>query len=111
MQAAMDNLECTPAEVRDMMTGENAPKLIDVREQGEWDLVHLEGGRLLNQHLIDEMLAGWDKATPIVCYCHHGVRSAQATLFLRQQGFSDVRSMKGGIDAWAIEIDPGMARY
>ena len=107
----MDNLECTPAEVRDMMTGENAPKLIDVREQGEWELVHLDDGLLLTQELIDEMLASWDKATQIVCYCHHGVRSAQAAMFLRENGFSDVRSMKGGIDAWAVEIEPDMARY
>ncbi len=107
----MDNLECTPAEVRDMMTGENGPKLIDVREQGEWELVHLDDGLLLTQDLIDEMLASWDKATQIICYCHHGVRSAQAAMFLRENGFSDVRSMKGGIDAWAVEIEPGMARY
>ena len=107
----MENLECTPAEVRDMMTGENAPKLIDVREQGEWELVHLDDGLLLTQELIDEMLASWDKATQIICYCHHGVRSAQAAMFLRENGFSDVRSMKGGIDAWAVEIEPDMARY
>ena len=60
---------------------------------------------------IDEMLASWDKAAQIICYCHHGIRSAQAAMFLRENGFSDVRSMKGGIDAWAVEIEPGMARY
>ena len=47
----------------------------------------------------------------IVFYCHHGVRSVQALLYLRQQGFDNVRSMKGGIDAWAQQIDPGMTRY
>ena len=107
----MNDMEVTPDEVQELMKGENAPMLVDVREQGEWDIVHLEGGRLLNQQLLDEMKEGWDKATPVICYCHHGVRSVQAALFLRQQGFTDVRSMKGGIDAWAATLEPDMARY
>lgn len=94
-----------------MLANGNAPKLVDVRDQGEWDIVHLQGGRLLDQQLLDEMLESWDREAPIVCYCHHGIRSAQAALFLRQQGFKDVRSMKGGIEAWAVRLDPGMARY
>ena len=107
----MNDMEVTPDEVQELMKGENAPMLVDVREQGEWDLVHLEGGRLLTQQLLDEMMEGWDKATPVICYCHHGVRSVQAALNLRQQGFTDVRSMKGGIDAWAATLEPDMARY
>lgn len=104
-------LECGPREVAEMLAGENAPRLLDVREQAEWDLVHLESGQLVTQQLIDEILAGWDKELPIVCYCHHGVRSMQAARFLRQQGFNNVRSMAGGIDAWAREVDPSLDRY
>ena len=107
----MNNMEITPEEVRELMNGDNAPALVDVREQAEWDIVHLEGGRLLDQELVNEMMESWDKQAPVICYCHHGVRSVQATLYLRQQGFTDVRSMRGGIDAWAATLDPGMARY
>ena len=107
----MDNYECTPAELQELMNGENPPKLIDVREQSEWDIAHLEGGVLLTQPMMDEITESWHRDTPIVFYCHHGVRSVQALLYLRQQGFDNVRSMKGGIDAWAQQIDPGMTRY
>ena len=107
----MENLECTPAELRDMLAGENAPRLIDVRDDSEWNIAHLDGGRLLTQELLDEMTGSWDKDAHLVCYCHHGVRSLQAALFLKQQGFANVQSMKGGLDAWAQEIDPSMARY
>lgn len=107
----MNNMEITPEEAGELLNGEDPPALVDVREQGEWDLVHLEGGRLLTQQLMDEMMESWDKQAPVICYCHHGVRSVQATLYLRQQGFTDVRSMRGGIDAWATTLEPEMARY
>ncbi len=107
----MENYECTPAELQEQMNSDNPPKLIDVREQSEWDIVHLEGGVLLTQPLMDEITESWHHGTPIVFYCHHGVRSVQALLYLRQHGFDDVRSMKGGIDAWAEQIEPGMTRY
>jgi rhodanese-related sulfurtransferase len=48
---------------------------------------------------------------PIVTHCHLGMRSLQAAAFLRQQGFDDVKSMAGGIDAWAERIDPSVPRY
>lgn len=107
----MENLECTPAELQELLSNGNAPRLLDVREEGEWSIVHLEGGQLLTQELINEITESWDKDAHLVCYCHHGVRSMQAVLFLKQQGFANVKSMKGGIDAWAREIDPSMARY
>lgn len=48
---------------------------------------------------------------PIVVYCHHGVRSLRVTQFLLDQGFNDVVSMAGGIDAWSVQIDPSVPRY
>jgi adenylyltransferase/sulfurtransferase len=48
---------------------------------------------------------------PVVAHCHLGLRSRQAATFLRQQGFEDVRSMTGGIDAWSVRIDPRVPRY
>ncbi len=51
------------------------------------------------------------KDEPVVVFCHHGGRSLQLTMLLRQQGFGNVRSMAGGIDLWAIDVQPGMLRY
>lgn len=47
----------------------------------------------------------------IIVFCHHGMRSAQVTAWLRQQGWTNVTSMAGGIDAWAQEIDPSVGKY
>ena len=77
----------------------------------EWDIVHLDGGRLLTDELLDEILNEWSPDTSIVCYCHHGIRSLNAAAFLQQKGFTDVSSMRGGIDAWSREVDPSLPRY
>lgn len=98
-------------EVDELLHSPNPPRLLDVREQAEWDLVHLEGGELLTDALLEEILSDWAPDTPIICYCHHGVRSLNAAAFLLQRGFSNVSSMRGGIDAWAQEIDSTLPRY
>lgn len=104
-------LECTVHEVAEMLRSDHPPALVDVREPQEWRICHLEQGQLLTEALLDEIVEEWSPDTPIVCYCHHGVRSLNAAAFLSQKGFTNVRSMAGGIDAWSREIDPAMPRY
>jgi len=106
-----NDLECSVRDVAQLLNTDPPPKLLDIRQPHEFEIARLENGMLLTQPLVDEVLERWNRDTPIVCYCHHGVRSLQATVFLRQQGFKNVRSMKGGIHQWAIEIDPSMDRY
>ena len=103
--------EYSPEEVAGMLRSETPPRLVDVRERAEWDIVHLESGELLTDELLDEILNEWPPETPIVCYCHHGIRSLNAALFLQQKGFQNVSSMRGGIDAWSLQIDPRLPRY
>lgn len=98
-------------EVAELIKSDRPPRLLDVRERAEWQIVHLQGSLLLSEELLEEVLDKWPPDTPIVCLCHHGVRSLNAALFLQQKGFSDVASMRGGIDAWAREIDPHLPRY
>jgi rhodanese-related sulfurtransferase len=105
------SLEYSVQEVHSLLKAPNPPKLVDVREPMEWEIVHLSGAQLLDQDLLDEMVGGWDRDVPIVCYCHHGRRSLSAVGFLAQQGFTNVKSMRGGIDAWAREIDTTLNRY
>lgn len=87
--------------------------LLDCREQNEWDQVHIEGGQLLPMSELADRASELDdrKSDEIVVYCHHGGRSLRVTRWLAQQGFSNVKSMAGGIDEWAARIEPGMARY
>jgi rhodanese-related sulfurtransferase len=103
--------EYTVREVADLLKSPRPPKLLDTREAPEWEQAHLNGSQPLTEALIDEVLKTWDRSTPIVTVCHHGVRSMNLARFLQQQGFTDVRSMKGGVEAWALEIDPTLPRY
>lgn len=103
--------EYTVQEVADLLKSPQPPKLIDTRESPEWELAHLPGSEPLTQALIDDVLKTWDRNISIVTVCHHGVRSMNMAKFLKQQGFTNVRSMKGGVEAWALEIDRSMPRY
>jgi rhodanese-related sulfurtransferase len=87
--------------------------LLDCREPREYELVHLADAILLP---MDELPARIDeleehRAKEIVVYCHHGIRSLRVATWLRERGFSQVKSMIGGIEQWAQEIDPTLARY
>ena len=106
-----DEVEITPAALR--MEREHNPDLLllDVREPFEWDLVHLDGARLIPLGQLPRRLGELDGHAEIVAYCHHGIRSERAVEILRAAGFSGARHLRGGVDAWAREVDPGMPRY
>ena len=85
--------------------------LLDVREPHEYRICHLEGSRLLPPR---ELLYRWqelDAETPTVVYCHTGIRSAQAVMFLRHQGLARTTNLRGGIEAWSLRVDPSVPRY
>ncbi len=87
--------------------------LLDCREQVEYDLVHIDSAVLLPmseiQNRLEELNTYQEKE--IIIYCHHGMRSRQVTEWLLRQGYSHVKSMTGGIDTWASEVDFSMSRY
>jgi molybdopterin/thiamine biosynthesis adenylyltransferase/rhodanese-related sulfurtransferase/molybdopterin converting factor small subunit len=85
--------------------------LIDVREPHEWEISHIDGARLIPLGQLPDRLGELDGHSEIVTHCHHGARSMKALEILKGAGFSKVRSLAGGIDAWAERIEPGMPRY
>ena len=85
--------------------------LLDVREQEEVELVQLPNSVHIPMGDIPSRLHELDPDSVIVVYCHHGVRSLQVVHFLHQHDFEHVVSLAGGIDVWAIEIEPEMTRY
>jgi rhodanese-related sulfurtransferase len=103
-------MEVEPLEVSRLLK-ENAIKLLDVRTAGEYEIAHIDGGLLVDQPLVDEILTSWPKDTPIVTLCHHGIRSLDAAAFLKGHGFSNVRSMRGGIAVWSAVVDPNVPQY
>src|SRR5438045_4540324 len=87
------------------------PLIIDVREQWEYDLVHLPQARLIPMNTIPEHVDELDKDAEIVLHCHHGARSWSVAAYLMQHGFSNVKNLTGGIDAWARRVERGMRTY
>jgi len=85
--------------------------LLDVRTTEEYAIASVAGSMLVDQSLAQEIIQSWAKDTPIVTMCHHGVRSLDAAAYLRGHGFMNTRSMRGGIDAWADQIDSSIQRY
>jgi molybdopterin/thiamine biosynthesis adenylyltransferase/rhodanese-related sulfurtransferase/molybdopterin converting factor small subunit len=85
--------------------------LLDVREPHEWDIVHIEGSKLIPLGDLPERVNELDSADEIVAYCHVGGRSARATDFLRGIGYKKVRNLEGGIETWSVEVDPSLPRY
>jgi len=85
--------------------------LLDVREPFEWDIVHVDGARHVPLRDLPGRLRELDGHAEVLVYCHHGTRSRQAVELLRAAGFSKVRSVRGGIEAWAVEVDPRLTRY
>jgi rhodanese-related sulfurtransferase len=104
------NLEITPAETSQLLK-EGKIKLIDVRTPEEYAIASVEGSILVNQSLAQEILETWPKDTAIVTICHRGMRSLDAAAYLRGHGFTNTRSMTGGIDAWSLQIDSSVPRY
>ena len=87
--------------------------LIDVREQAEWDINHIEGAQLIPQSLINsgEGLARLPQDRMPVLYCKTGVRSAQVLAAVQKAGFADAVHLQGGIVAWAEQMQPDMVMY
>ena len=104
-------LEVTGAELRALLEGAEPPFLLDVREAWEHELVHLEGSILVPLAELPGRLGELPTSGPVVVICHHGVRSMAATRLLRSAGFAGARSLRGGIDDWAVSIDRALRRY
>jgi adenylyltransferase/sulfurtransferase len=85
--------------------------LIDVREQNEYDLCHINGSRLMPLSQLRSRVKELDVTNEYVLYCHTGERSGRAVNLLSQLGFKNVKNLEGGIDAWAAEIDRSMPKY
>jgi rhodanese-related sulfurtransferase len=87
------------------------PVLLDVREPWEYQTCHIDGATLIPMQTIPARQEELDPEAPIVCICHHGMRSAQVAAFLERSGFTGVINLTGGIHAWAQQVDSAMPTY
>ena len=105
-------LDISPEDLhRRLLAGEDL-QLVDVREEMEFDYCHLPGSLLLPLDELPRRAAEIRTEGPVVMICHHGVRSAHATAYLRQHlGRPNVLNLRGGVAAWAARVDPSFPTY
>jgi len=103
--------EISSAEAETLLR-ENKARLIDVREPWEFATSHIEGS--VPMPMGDVPARAHQELDPeerLVVLCHHGMRSMNVTVWLRNQGFDQAQSLRGGIDAWSAEVDTSIPRY
>lgn len=107
----MLDYEISPAEAATLLNNKKA-RLIDVREPWEFQAAQIPGS--LPMPMGEVPARAHQELSPderLVILCHHGQRSLHVAAWLRNQGFDQAQSLRGGIDAWAMQIDPGVGRY
>jgi len=108
---AAGDMEISARALAEALESKSDCQLVDVREPYEWAICRIEGSVLLPLGQLPARLSELDGHKEIITVCHHGVRSLVGLEILRAAGFSRVRSLRGGVDAWAREVDPDMAVY
>ena len=105
--------QLSPAEVARWRAdaAREAPLLVDVREPWEVELCRIDGALSIPLGDVERRAGELPRDRALVMVCHHGARSEHAAALLARAGFAQVHNMRGGIDAWAIEVDPTMKRY
>ncbi|HET7922144.1 MAG TPA: rhodanese-like domain-containing protein [Gammaproteobacteria bacterium] len=98
-----------PGQARDLLSREPGTVLLDVRENWEYQQVHVEGCCHIPMDELPERLAELNPEQALIVLCHHGNRSRQVANWLQSHGYR-VSNVVGGIDAWS-EMDPGLPRY
>ena len=107
-----NSLEISPADLHARLQSGEDWQLVDVREDMEFDYCHLPGSLLLPLDELPRRAAEIRTEGPVVVICHHGVRSARALGYLRQRlGRTNVLNLRGGVAAWAEQVDPTFPQY
>ena len=110
-QGETTSYDIEPEEAKALLARDKNAVLLDVREPHEYDIVRIEGAKLIPLGELHLRVNELDTANTIVVHCHHGPRSQQAVKVLERFGFKKLKHLHGGIDAWATDVDPEMARY
>ena len=109
--AAERAMQIEPQELSNAMKNNGGVRLLDVRTREEYDAVKIEGAQLFTQDSMQTIMSTWPKTDLLVIYDHQGTRSLDAAAYFQGHGFENVKSLRGGIDAWSAEVDPKLPRY
>ena len=100
-----------PKELAEWLKHDKTVRLLDVRSREEFEAVRIEGSVLMSQPLTQEIMAEGTNSRPLVIIDHQGKQGLDAAAYFMGHGLTNVRCLRGGIDAWAQEVDKGMRRY
>jgi rhodanese-related sulfurtransferase len=105
--------QLTPQQLADWLADPSRPKpvLLDVREPWEFQICSLPDSRHMPMSSVPARKDELDPESEVVVICHHGSRSFQVGAFLESAGFRSIFNLRGGVDGWAKQVDPGMAQY
>jgi adenylyltransferase/sulfurtransferase len=103
--------DVTAAELAELVRSGRPPFILDVRNPEEFQICRIPGSQLLPLPELAQRFGELDRDRETVVHCKSGMRSAKAIAFLRQQGFTKLRNLKGGMLAWANQVDPAMPKY
>jgi rhodanese-related sulfurtransferase len=101
----------SPKDLADWIKQDQAVRLIDVRSREEFEAVHIEGSTLLSQEVMRQVMGDGSNTRPLVIIDHQGKQGLDAAAYFMGHGLENVRCLRGGIDAWAQEVDPEIRRY
>lgn len=106
-------MNCSVEELKLKLDGDDDFVLLDVRTQEEYDLVHLPKSTHIPLHELEERLGELrpHQGKEILCFCHHGGRSAMAQRYLLSEDFTAAKNVPGGIHAYALRVDPSLPTY
>jgi len=100
-----------PADLAALLKTDPDVRLVDVRSREEFEAVHIDGSVMLSQPVMREILGDGTNSRPLVLIDHQGRQALDAAAYFLGHGLQNVRCLRGGIDAWAQEVDPLMRRY
>ncbi len=100
-----------PKEAAAALAGDAGTRLLDIRTREEFDAVHIPQARHFTQELLPSIMGEWPKDSLVVLVDHQGARSLDAAAYFAGHGFTNIRGLRGGIDAWSLEVDPTLPRY
>ena len=104
-------MQIAPAELAERIKQGEKVYLLDVRTREEFDAVKIDHAHFFTQELMQEIQSTWSRDTLLVIYDHQGGRSLDAAAYFQGHGFANVKSLRGGIDAWSREVDTRLPRY
>jgi rhodanese-related sulfurtransferase len=106
-----EKLLIAPAELAELRQKDPALRIVDVRSREEFEAVNITGSQLLSQDVMRQIMSDGSNTRPLILVDHQGKTALDAAAYFLGHGLQNVRCLRGGIDAWAKEVETTMRRY